>query len=50
MHFFDSESVITASVIDGIHLDKDQHEMLGEALGNMIVKQFFLSRRKAINT
>lgn len=28
-HFFDSNSIITASKIDGVHLDEDQHEVLG---------------------
>ena len=31
-HFFDSEEVISASKVDGIHLDKEEHRILGEAL------------------
>src|SRR5579862_7904746 len=31
-HFFDAASVTTASRVDGIHLDPDQHLALGEAL------------------
>jgi len=34
--FFDSGSVTTASRIDGIHLDTDQHLLLGEALAAMV--------------
>jgi len=30
--FFDSNIAITASNIDGIHLDKEQHKILGQAL------------------
>ncbi len=30
--FFASATVITSSVVDGIHLDSDQHERLGQAL------------------
>ncbi|MCI0541436.1 MAG: SGNH/GDSL hydrolase family protein [Verrucomicrobiales bacterium] len=30
--FFDSAAVTTSSVVDGIHLDADQHERLGRAL------------------
>ena len=30
--FFDANSVTTSSVVDGVHLDADQHEILGRAL------------------
>jgi lysophospholipase L1-like esterase len=30
--FFDSNSVTTASRVDGIHLDREQHEILGKSL------------------
>lgn len=30
--FFDAATVITSSVIDGVHLDADQHDRLGRAL------------------
>jgi lysophospholipase L1-like esterase len=35
-HFFDSASVTRASVVDGIHLDADQHRTLGEALARFV--------------
>ena len=35
-HFFDSASVTSSSRVDGIHLDKDQHLMLGEALVEIV--------------
>ena len=31
-HFFDASAVIRTSDIDGVHLDRDQHLLLGEAL------------------
>jgi len=35
--FFDASSVTTASVVDGIHLDADQHKRLGQAItGNVL--------------
>lgn len=34
---FDSNSVITSSKIDGIHLDKEQHHVLGNAIANEIL-------------
>jgi lysophospholipase L1-like esterase len=37
-HFFDSNTVITSSVIDGIHLDEDQHLKLGEAVAEFVSK------------
>jgi lysophospholipase L1-like esterase len=35
-HFFDAGSVTPASLVDGIHLDSDQHLVLGTALANVI--------------
>jgi lysophospholipase L1-like esterase len=35
-HFFDAGSVTPASRVDGIHLDADQHLILGEALANVV--------------
>lgn len=37
-HFFDSNTVITPSVIDGIHLDEDQHLLLGESVAEVVLK------------
>ena len=31
-HFFDASQVVTASAIDGVHLDASQHLSLGHAL------------------
>lgn len=36
--FFDSNSVIQSSTIDGIHLDDDQHALLGGAVANLCLK------------
>lgn len=34
--FFDSSTVTPSSEIDGIHLDKDQHHVLGKAIAGMV--------------
>ena len=34
--FFDSQTVTTASVVDGVHLDSDQHAKLGNALAEIV--------------
>ena len=34
--FFDTASVTAASVVDGIHLDENQHSLLGEAIAGII--------------
>lgn len=34
-HFFDAGTVIHASPTDGVHLDADQHELLGQALAEV---------------
>ncbi len=34
-HFFDSSSVTSSSRVDGIHLDRDQHLTLGQALADV---------------
>ena len=34
--FFDAGTVTDASTIDGIHLDEDQHRILGEAIARVI--------------
>ena len=31
-YFFDANDVTSASAIDGIHLDENQHEVLGKAI------------------
>jgi lysophospholipase L1-like esterase len=35
--FFDAGSVTSSSVVDGIHLDAEQHERLGRALVSEVV-------------
>ncbi len=35
-HFFDANTVITASKVDGVHLDPDQHLALGAALAGVV--------------
>ena len=35
-HFFDSNTVITSSKVDGVHLDADQHKTLGEAMAGVV--------------
>ena len=36
--YFDSGSVTSASTVDGIHLDPDQHAILGKALAECVAK------------
>ena len=35
-HFFDAETVTSASGVDGVHLDRDQHLKLGDALAETV--------------
>ena len=35
-HFFDAGSVTSASRVDGIHLDADQHVALGKAVAALV--------------
>jgi lysophospholipase L1-like esterase len=35
-HFFDSGTVAESSTVDGIHLDPDQHAILGHALARVV--------------
>lgn len=37
--FFDTASITEASTVDGIHLDEEQHYLLGEALARDIIKR-----------
>ena len=37
--FFDTASVTEASTVDGIHLDEDQHCLLGEAIARDILER-----------
>ncbi len=36
-HYFDANSVTDASVVDGIHLDENQHQVLGEAIAKAVL-------------
>jgi lysophospholipase L1-like esterase len=36
-HFFDAGKVTSSSVVDGVHLDVDQHTILGRALAKSVV-------------
>jgi lysophospholipase L1-like esterase len=36
VHYFNAGSVTEASLIDGIHLDENQHLLLGEAIANAV--------------
>lgn len=40
-HFFDAGSVTPASCLDGIHLDADQHLVLGNALATAVAELLF---------
>jgi hypothetical protein len=35
-HFFDAETVTTRSRVDGVHLDRDQHSRLSNALAEVV--------------
>jgi len=35
-HFFDAGGVTTTSRVDGVHLDEDQHNVMGEALARFV--------------
>ncbi len=39
--YFDANTVITASEIDGIHLDEAQHQVLGKALADEVKQKIF---------
>ncbi len=41
--FFDSNSVTTTSLVDGVHLDENQHQVLGEAIANKVIDCQLLS-------
>ena len=36
VHYFDAGSVTAASRVDGIHLDQDQHQQLGQAIAHRV--------------
>lgn len=38
VHFFNAGSVTEASVVDGIHLDENQHQILGKAIAHAVSK------------
>jgi lysophospholipase L1-like esterase len=44
-HFFDTETVTSSSTVDGVHLDRDQHARLGNALAE-VVQPILISAEK----
>jgi len=36
--YFDANAVTGTSPLDGVHLDADQHELLGRALADAVIK------------
>ncbi|MCB1873888.1 MAG: SGNH/GDSL hydrolase family protein [Gammaproteobacteria bacterium] len=42
-HFLDAGSITPASRVDGIHLDADQHQLLGEAMADRVASILLLS-------
>ena len=36
-NFFNSATVISSSKVDGVHLDADQHHVLGEAMARVVI-------------
>jgi lysophospholipase L1-like esterase len=38
VEYFDAGAVVKSSNIDGLHLDADQHELLGKALAGLVKK------------
>ena len=36
VYFFDANSVTEASLVDGIHLDENQHDILGKAIADVV--------------
>ena len=38
LHFFVAGSVISTPVVDGVHLDADQHQTLGIALAGVVLR------------
>ncbi len=38
VHYFNAGTVTEASVVDGIHLDENQHLVLGKAIANAVSK------------
>jgi len=41
--FFDSGSVVRSSALDGIHLEQDQHQILGEAVADFVSDRIWTS-------
>jgi len=41
VYFFDAGSVAHSSALDGIHLEQDQHQLLGEAVANFVGEQIW---------
>ena len=41
-HYFDANAVIGTSPLDGVHLDANQHDLLGKALAKLVVESNML--------
>lgn len=39
-HFFDAGTVVTSSKVDGVHLDAEQHLVLGQAMAKNVARLF----------
>ncbi len=50
VHFFDSATVTDSSAIDGIHLDADQHLVLGEAIAQVVLSLNLLEKELSVKT
>lgn len=37
-HYFDAGTVVTTSKVDGVHLDEEQHRIIGGAIGTEVEK------------
>ncbi|MFT5708574.1 MAG: lysophospholipase L1-like esterase [Oceanospirillaceae bacterium] len=48
VHFFDAATVTDASVVDGIHLDQDQHLVLGKAIANVVKELLLINKMDEI--
>jgi lysophospholipase L1-like esterase len=46
-HFFNASTVTTSSRVDGVHLDRDQHSKLGNALAEVVRLILHLPRTAA---
>ena len=50
VHFYDSNTVISASKVDGIHLDAEDHLILGKAIAEKVIKDCLLQKSNSTRT